>query len=96
MKRSVQGFLNRQYLCVLRRCAWHHALSCFITTTSLLCGSAHAGNIATDGRTQTQLNVRGAVTDITTQTARGASASEPRQPCASRQACQGDPSEGQP
>jgi filamentous hemagglutinin family protein len=74
MKRSAQGFLNRQYLCVLRRCAWHHALSCFITTTSLLCGSAHAGGITTDGRTQTQLNVRGAVTDITTQTARGASA----------------------
>jgi filamentous hemagglutinin family protein len=74
MKRAAQGFLNRQYLCVLRRCAWHHALSCFITTTSLLCGSAHAGGIATDGRTQTQLSVRGAVTDITTQTARGASA----------------------
>ena len=73
MKRSAQGFLNRQYLCVLRRCAWHDALNCFISATAALAGVAQAADIATDGRTQTQLNVHGAVTDITTQTVRGTS-----------------------
>ena len=73
MKRSAQGFLNRQYLCVLRRCAWHDALNCFISATAALAGVAQAAGIATDGRTQTQLNVHGVVTDITTQTVRGTS-----------------------
>ncbi|MDP2102146.1 MAG: leukotoxin LktA family filamentous adhesin [Methylotenera sp.] len=75
MKRSVQGFLSRQYLCVLRRCAWENALSHFITASIAVSGSsAFADNITPDGRTQTQLTVSGNVTDITTKTVQGVNA----------------------
>ena len=75
MKRSVQGFLSRQYLCVLRRCAWENALSYFISTTIAVSGaSALADTITTDGRTQTQLTVNGNVTDVTTKTVQGVNA----------------------
>ncbi|MDO9281267.1 MAG: leukotoxin LktA family filamentous adhesin [Methylotenera sp.] len=75
MKRSVQGFLSRQYLCVLRRCAWENALSHFITASIAVSGtSAFADNITPDGRTQTQLTVNGSVTDITTRTVQGVNA----------------------
>ena len=75
MKRSVQGFLSRQYMCVLRRCAWENALSYFINATIAVSGTtAFAGGITTDGRTQTQLTVSGSVTDITTKTVQGVNA----------------------
>lgn len=75
MKRSVQGFLSRQYMCVLRRCAWENALSYFINATIAVSGTtAFASNITTDGRTQTQLSASGGVTDITTKTVQGVNA----------------------
>lgn len=75
MKRSVQGFLSRQYMCVLRRCAWENALSHFITATMAVSGaSAFADTITTDGRTQTQLTVNGNVTNVTTKTVQGVNA----------------------
>ncbi|MDI1360655.1 leukotoxin LktA family filamentous adhesin [Methylotenera sp.] len=75
MKRSVQGFLSRQYMCVLRRCAWENALSYFINATIAVSGTAaFADGITTDGRTQTQLTVSGSVTDITTKTVQGVNA----------------------
>ena len=75
MKRSVQGFLSRQYLCVLRRCAWENALSHFISASMAVSGaSAFADTITTDGRTQTQLTTNGNVTDVTTRTVQGVNA----------------------
>jgi filamentous hemagglutinin family protein len=75
MKRSVQGFLSRQYMCVLRRCAWENALSHFITATMAVSGgAAFAENIIPDGLTQTELSINGNVTDVTTKTVQGANA----------------------
>jgi len=75
MTRSVQGFLSRQYLCVLRRSAWENALSHFISATMAVAGtSAFADNITPDGRTQTQLSINGNVTDVTTKTVQGVNA----------------------
>lgn len=73
MSYAALGFLRRQYLCVLRRCAWFNA----VMASSLACGfggPALAQSIAIDGRTQTQVSVNGAVTDITTQTIYGINA----------------------
>jgi filamentous hemagglutinin family protein len=70
MSNSALGYLRRQYLCVLRRCAWlNAAASCALL--ALPVGSVGAQGIVADGRTQTQVNVNGAVTDITTGTIRG-------------------------
>lgn len=73
MSYAALGFLRRQYLCVLRRCAWFNAMAAsgLVLLPSL---GAQAQSIVTDGRTQTQVAVNGAVTDITTQTIRGATA----------------------
>jgi filamentous hemagglutinin family protein len=72
MSRAALGYLRRQYLCVLRRCAWFNALAASgMVLTSM---GVQAQSIVTDGRTQTQVAVSGSVTDITTQTIRGANA----------------------
>jgi filamentous hemagglutinin family protein len=73
MSYAALGFLRQQYLCVLRRCAWFNAgmISGLICLPSV---SVQAGSIVPDGRTQTQVSVNGAITDITTQTIRGANA----------------------
>ncbi|GEM_PF-3017291 len=78
MSKSASGYLRRQYLCVLRRCAWLNAvanismMSC--SAMALTTTSVQGQTIVPDGRTQTQLSVNGAVTDITTQTVRGPNA----------------------
>jgi filamentous hemagglutinin family protein len=73
MTSSAQGYLRRQYLCVLRRCAWFKALASCAALILSPSGVA-AQSIVVDGRTQTQLGVNGAVTNITTQTIRGSNA----------------------
>lgn len=72
MSHAALGYLRRQYLCVLRRCAWFNA----VMASSLACGvaPAMAQSIVADGRTQTQVSVSGAVTNISTQTIRGSNA----------------------
>lgn len=73
--KSAEGYLRRQYICLLRRCAWNDAISAFIGFMAALHGApAVAQSIVTDGRTLTELSVNGAVTDITTQTIRGSNA----------------------
>ena len=69
MSDSALGYLRRQYLCVLRKCAFLSAFS----SQLLLMAAAHAGSpaIVPDGRTATVLNSSGAVTDIRTGTVRG-------------------------
>ncbi|MEW5769760.1 MAG: leukotoxin LktA family filamentous adhesin [Pseudomonadota bacterium] len=74
MSDSALGFLRRQYLCVLRRCAWFNAGMVSAGLFALPSLFAHAASIVPDGRTQTQVRVDGAVTDITTQTIRGINA----------------------
>lgn len=73
MSYAALGYLRRQYLCVLRRCAWYNAgmISGLMFLPAL---DALAGTIVADGRTQTAISVHGGVTDITTQTIRGANA----------------------
>lgn len=74
MGRSSIGFLNRQYMCVLKRVAWTNAFSYFIGMTAAVHGlSAHAGanSIQVDGRTQTNVSVSGNITDVTTNTIHG-------------------------
>ena len=72
--KASESYLRRQYLCVLRRCAWNHALKVFIGTVGALHGSgAAAQSVVVDGRTQTSLSVQGAVTDVTTRTVHGKS-----------------------
>jgi filamentous hemagglutinin family protein len=68
---SAQAYLRRQYLCVLRRCAFLNALSSWLL---LAAPAAMAADIITDGRTQTTLTQSGAVTDITTATVKGQNA----------------------
>jgi filamentous hemagglutinin family protein len=72
MTQAAIGYLRRQYLCVLRRCAAQNLV--MVVGAGLAGGAAMAQGITPDGRTQTQLSVNGAVTDITTQTVRGANA----------------------
>lgn len=73
MSHAALGYLRRQYLCVLRRCAWFNALAaCGLVL--LPSTGVQAQSIVTDGRTQTQVAVSGTVTDITTQTVRGVNA----------------------
>ncbi|WP_210546939.1 leukotoxin LktA family filamentous adhesin [Rhodoferax sp. PAMC 29310] len=73
--KSAEGYLRRQYICLLRRCAWNDAISAFIGFMAAIHGApAVAQSIVTDGRTLTELSVNGAVTDITTQTIRGSNA----------------------
>ncbi len=78
MTKSALGYLRRQYLCVLRRCAWLNALANISVVSSAAMALAapivQAQTIVPDGRTQTQLSVNGAVTNITTQTVRGSNA----------------------
>ncbi len=71
MTRSAMGYLKRQYLCVLRRNALLMAGIGFMGGSAAL---AQPPSIVTDGRTATQLTTQGAVTDIRTQTVRGATA----------------------
>lgn len=72
MTQSAMGYLRRQYLCVLRRCALRNAM---MTLGACMVGGGTAlAQIVPDGRTQTQVSVSGSVTDISTQTVRGANA----------------------
>ncbi|MEQ1601624.1 MAG: leukotoxin LktA family filamentous adhesin [Methylophilaceae bacterium] len=70
MSQSALGYLNRQYYCVLLRCA---RLNAAVMAGAMMVPAfaAQAESIVPDGRTQTQLSVTGAVTDISTQTIRG-------------------------
>jgi filamentous hemagglutinin family protein len=68
---AAQAYLRRQYLCVLRRCAF---LNAFASWLLLAAPAAMAADIVTDGRTQTTLNRSGTVTDITTATVKGQNA----------------------
>ncbi|WP_372656933.1 leukotoxin LktA family filamentous adhesin, partial [Hydrogenophaga sp.] len=70
--KSAEAYLRRQYLCLLRRCAWNQALNTFVGVVAAIHGvAASAQAIVVDGRTQTQVSVNGAVTDVSTQTVRG-------------------------
>ena len=72
---SAASFLSREYLCILRRCAWYNAFNYFVAVSSAFYGvSAMADQITLDGRTQTELSINGSITDITTQTIKGANA----------------------
>ena len=78
MTQAAIGYLRRQYLCVLRRCASNNivmsAAAGLAVGAGLTGGAAMAQGITPDGRTQTQLSVNGSVTDITTRTVQGANA----------------------
>jgi filamentous hemagglutinin family protein len=78
MTQAAIGYLRRQYLCVLRRCASNNivmsAAAGLAVGAGLTGGAAMAQGITPDGRTQTQLSVSGSVTDITTRTVQGANA----------------------
>lgn len=72
MTQSALGYLRRQYLCVLRRCALKNAM---MTVGVLMAGSgALAQNIVPDGRTQTQVVTSGSTTDVSTATIQGSNA----------------------
>ncbi len=72
---SAASFLSREYLCILRRCAWYNAFNYFVAVSSAFYGvSAMADQITIDGRTQTELSISGSITDITTQTIQGVNA----------------------
>ncbi|MDP1688111.1 leukotoxin LktA family filamentous adhesin [Hydrogenophaga sp.] len=72
MTHAAIGYLRRQYLCVLRRCAAKNIV--MVLGAGMAGGAALAQAITPDGRTQTQLSVNGSVTDITTRTVQGANA----------------------
>ena len=72
MTQAAIGYLRRQYLCVLRRCAAQNLV--MVAGAGLAGAAAMAQGITPDGRTQTQLSVSGSVTNITTQTVHGANA----------------------
>lgn len=64
-------YLRRQYLCVLRRCAFLNAMSYLL----LMANAMAAGpDILTDGRSRTVLNTQGLTTDISTSTISGQNA----------------------
>ena len=66
MSYGALGYLRRQYLCVLRRCAFLNACAAPL----MMMAAAHAGSaaIVPDGRTATTLASHGTVTDIRTST----------------------------
>ncbi|MFM6992196.1 MAG: leukotoxin LktA family filamentous adhesin, partial [Rhodoferax sp.] len=71
MSRSALGYLRRQYMCVLRRNAM---LMASVALAGVNGAMAQTGGIVADGRTQTQVTVGSAVTDVRTQTVRGVNA----------------------
>ncbi len=71
MSHGALAYLRRQYLCVLRRCAF---LNAFASWMLLAAPAAMAADIVPDGRTQTSLQQAGAVTDVSTATVRGKNA----------------------
>lgn len=72
MTQAALGYLRRQYLCVLKRCALRNALMSVGSMGAVLAGASVAAQpIVTDGRTQTTVQVQGSVTDISTTTVRG-------------------------
>ncbi len=73
MSYSALAYLRRQYLCVLRRCAFLNAFSSWMLLAAPAAMAAQPA-IVTDGRTQTTLTQAGAVTDITTATVKGQNA----------------------
>ncbi|MCK9258828.1 MAG: leukotoxin LktA family filamentous adhesin [Azoarcus sp.] len=70
MSQGALTYLRRQYLCVLRRCAFLNAFASWLLLVSPMAIAGQPG-IVTDGRTATTLTQAGAVTDITTTTVRG-------------------------
>ena len=70
MSQGALTYLRRQYLCVLRRCAFLNAFSSWLLLVAPMAMAGQPG-IVTDGRTATTLTQAGAVTDITTATVRG-------------------------
>ncbi|MCB1963628.1 MAG: leukotoxin LktA family filamentous adhesin [Rhodocyclaceae bacterium] len=73
MSYGALAYLRRQYLCVLRRCAFLNAFSSWLLLAAPAAMAAQPP-IVTDGRTATTLSQSGAVTDITTATVRGKNA----------------------
>ena len=71
MTRSAFGFLNRQYLCVLRRNAMLLGAACFAAFSQAMAQTPPSPRIVPDGRTATAVVNRGAITDINTSTVRG-------------------------
>ena len=71
MTQAAIGYLRRQYLCVLRRCALKNAL--MTLGISVAGGAAAQTSIVTDGRTATTVIGNGTV-NITTGTIRGSNA----------------------
>ncbi|WP_302173380.1 leukotoxin LktA family filamentous adhesin [uncultured Hydrogenophaga sp.] len=72
MTQAAIGYLRRQYLCVLKRCALRNALMSVGSLGAVLAGASVAAQpIVTDGRTQTTVQVQGTVTDISTTTVHG-------------------------
>ena len=70
MSKGALGYLRRQYLCVLRRCAFLNAFSSWLLLVAPMAMAEQPGIVA-DGRTATTLTQAGAVTDITTATVKG-------------------------
>ncbi len=68
----ARGWLVQRYRSLLRRCL-ALGLEALVAVLASV-GLVHAASIVADGLTQTQVMVKGAVTDITTQTIRGANA----------------------
>ncbi|MCB1953017.1 MAG: leukotoxin LktA family filamentous adhesin, partial [Rhodocyclaceae bacterium] len=73
MSQGALTYLRRQYLCVLRRCAFLNAFSSWLLLAAPMAMAGQPG-IVTDGRTATTLTQAGAVTDITTATVKGSNA----------------------
>ena len=70
MTAAAIGYLRRQYLCVLRRCAWASGLgmSLMVATPAVVGQTIH---VVPDQRTATQVSQQGNLATVTTATTRG-------------------------
>lgn len=83
MSNSLLGFLRRQYICVLRKCALKNVFTYLAFSVAVAApvpmamaqtvptAADYANAIVADGRTQTHLAVSGATTGVTTDTVSG-------------------------
>ena len=87
MSNSLLGFLRRQYICVLRKCALKNVFTYLVFSAaaaglpvpmamaqSVPSATEYANSIVADGSTQTHLTVNGATTGIATDTVNGVNA----------------------
>lgn len=73
MTAAAIGYLRRQYLCVLRRCAWASGLGMsLVVATPTAVGQTI--NVVPDQRTATQVSQQGQLATVTTATTRGITA----------------------